>query len=85
VEMFVPAMVTRRFVDVDDAVVGSIVEGLRPTPLTRPVIIAPLARRPVRVGPAGLRDEDDSPQAAQAITPARIAGAKITGTSGSRS
>jgi hypothetical protein len=77
VEMFVPAMVTRTVVDVlDAAVVASIVEGLRPTPLTRPVITAPLAK-PLREGPVGLRDADDSPQAAQAITH-RIAGSSLT-------
>jgi hypothetical protein len=36
VEMLVPAIVTRTAVDVDAAVVASIVEGLRPIPLTRP-------------------------------------------------
>jgi hypothetical protein len=75
--MFVPAMVTRTVVDVDDdAVVGSIVEGLRPTPLTRPMMTAPL-REPVRDSPVGLKDADDSPQAEQAIS-TRIAGSSLS-------
>jgi len=67
VEMLVPAIVTRTAVDVDAAVVASIVEGLRPIPLTRPVITAPLAEPLLRVGPVGPKDADDSPQAVQAI------------------
>ncbi len=65
--MLVPAIVTRTAVDVDAAVVASIVEGLRPIPLTRPVITAPLAEPLLRVGPVGPKDADDSPQAVQAI------------------
>jgi len=65
--MLVPAIVTRTAVDVDAAVVASIVEGLRPIPLTRPVITAPFARPLLRVGPVGLKDAEDSPQAVQAI------------------
>jgi hypothetical protein len=63
--------------DVEDAaVVASIVEGLRPTPLTRPVITAPLAEPPLRVGPVGFRDDDDSQHAEQARS-ARIAGSSL--------
>jgi hypothetical protein len=76
VEMFVPEMVTLSVVDVEvAAVVASIVEGLRPIPLTRPVMTAPLAE-PLRVGPVGLRDADGLPQAAQAMS-ARIAGSSL--------
>jgi hypothetical protein len=77
VEMFVPAMVTLSVVDVEvAAVVASIDEGLRPIPLTRPVMTAPLAKPPLRVGAVGLREDDDSPHAAQAMS-ARIAGSSL--------
>jgi hypothetical protein len=74
VEMFVPEILTRSRVD---PVVDSVVEALRPIPLTRPVMTAPRAELPPRVGAVGLSDEDDSPQAPQAIRQ-RMAGSSLT-------